>query len=528
MANLIKGMPNRSQRVASRSGARGAGGGARVLGVGSIALMSVAAVLTLRNLPSVAEYGWSSIAYNVLGALLFFIPLAMVIAELGTAWPEAGGLYAWVKEGFGDRSGFLAVWFDFIENVPSFPVVLSFCAATLAYVVEPSLANDKTYLVIAMLTIFWAMTAANLFGMRWSARLNNPAVILGTLFPGALLIGLGAYWLAAGRHLQIPFHASKLAPNLASVNDMVFFVAVMLAYAGIEMAGFNVKETRTPARTIPRAFLIAAVFIIGGYVLATLPVAFVVPQAKISLVAGVLQAFEAFFHGIGLGSWAVKSMALLVGLGVLALISTWLLGPAKGLYGTEEAGDIPPEFQYVNKRHVPVAILLGETAASSVFALLFLFVPTINTGYWMLTALTTQLVLMMYMQVFASAIRLRYTEPNADRPYRIPGGKVGMWIVAGVGLIGCMFGFVLGFIPPTGVKHWATPVYVAAMAIGIVITSAPPFITERTKKASWVARHPDTVLVEAGGSANGAGTSQTPARGAPQTEPGDAGQGRTA
>jgi len=262
------------------------------------------------------------------------------------------------------------------------------------------------------------------------------------------------------------------------------------------MAGFHAKEMRNPARDYPRAILIATVLIVSLSILATLAIAFVVPQAKLSLVAGLMQAFAAFFGAIGAGGWATKVMALLVGLGTLALISTWLLGPAKGLYATEQAGDLIPPLEHVNKRHVPVAILVFEAILSSLFALLFLFVPSINTGYWMLTALTTQLVLLMYMQVFASAIRLRYAEPNTDRPYRVPGGRVGMWIVGGIGLIGCLFGFVMGFIPPTGVEHWPTPIYVGAMVFGIVITSTPPFIVEKIKKRSWVMAHPDEVLVD--------------------------------
>ena len=178
---------------ASPQAVRGSSRSPRVLGVGSIALISIAAVFTLRNMPSVAEYGWSSIAYYVLGAVFFFVPLSLVVAELGTGWPKAGGLYAWVKEGFGDRSGFLAVWFEWVENIPYFPTVLAFCAATFAYVIDPSLANDKVYLVVAMLTIFWALTLANFFGMKWSARLNNPGVVFGTLVPAAVLIVLGVY-----------------------------------------------------------------------------------------------------------------------------------------------------------------------------------------------------------------------------------------------------------------------------------------------------------------------------------------------
>jgi glutamate:GABA antiporter len=235
-------------------------------------------VLTLRSLPAIAEYGWSSIAYYVLGAVLFFIPLALVAAELATGWPRAGGLYAWVKEAFGDRLGFLAIWFEWVENVVWFPTVLSFVAAAVAYVVEPSLANEKVYLVIVMLAVFWGLTLLNFFGENWILRVNNPAVIIGTLIPAAVLIALGAYWLFAGRHLEIPFAASKLKPNLSSANHLVFFVGVVLGYAGIEMAGFHAKETRNPKRDFPRAIFLAAVLIVGISILATLAIAFIVPK----------------------------------------------------------------------------------------------------------------------------------------------------------------------------------------------------------------------------------------------------------
>jgi glutamate:GABA antiporter len=470
--------------------------GPRILGAGSIALISLAAVLTLRGFPSVAEYGWSSIAFYVLGALFFFIPLALVAAELATGWPRAGGLYAWVKQAFGDRSGFLAVWFEWVENIVWFPTVLSFVAATLAYVIDPSLATDKLYLVIAMLTIFWSLTLANFFGMKWTARLNNPGVIAGTLLPAAVLIGLGAYWLISGRPSAIPFHASKLVPKVGSLSDVVFFAGVLLGFAGIEMAGFHAKETRNPGRDYPRAIFLAAGLIVGISILATLAIAFVVPQAKLSLVSGLLQAFDAFFHSLGIGSWATKVMAALTGLGTLALISTWLLGPAKGLYASEKSGDLPPELHYVNKRHVPVAILVAQGILGSMFALMFLFVPSINTGYWMLSALTTQILVLMYILVFAAALRLRYTQPNAARPYKVPGGKPGIWIVCGMGLVGSVFGLVIGFIPPSGVDHWPTPIYIGAMLAAILICSLPPFVIERIKKPGWNIAHPDEVLLD--------------------------------
>ena len=498
-------MPSFELRHAKRGAARSAElagrssetrNGPRFMGVASIGLISLTAVLTVRGFPSVAEYGWSSIAYYLLGAVLFLVPLALIAAELAAAFPKAGGLYAWVKEGFNTRSGVLAIWFEWIEDQVWFPTVLSFVAAAAAYAIHPSWANHKVYLVIVMLGVFWALTLANFFGLRWTLRLNNPGVIIGTFLPAAVLIGLGIYWLVAGKHNQIPFHASKLAPSFSHISNLVFFVGVVLGYAGIELAGFHAKETKNPKRDFPRALLMATVLIVGVSIVATLAISFIVPQKQLSLVAGIPQTFAIAFKSIGIGVWATKLMAILVALGTLALISTWLLGPSKGLYAVEETGELPPGLHRVNKRHVPVSMLVLQGVLTSVFACLFLFTPGVDSSYWMLTALTTQILVMMYAMIMAAGLRLRYTQPDVERPYKVPGGMVGMWITAGLGIFGCAFSFVIGFIPPTGVSHWPTPIYIAAMVAAIVVCSVPPFITHRLRKPSWIDEHPDPVLLE--------------------------------
>ena len=470
--------------------------GARFMGPGSLALISLAAVLTLRGFPAVAEYGWSSIAYYLAGAVLFLIPLALIAAELASAYPKAGGLFAWVDEAFKGRSGVLAIWFEWIEDQVWFPTVLSFVAASAAYVFDPSLANHKVYLVVVMLGVFWGLTLLNFLGMRWSMRLNNPGVLIGTLVPCAVLIGIGAWWLIAGKHNAIPFHTSKLTPSFSSINNLVFFVGVILGYAGIELAGFHAKETRNPQRDFPVALIGAVLLIVGVSILATLAIAFVVPLNQLSLVAGIPQTFALAFKSLGIGVWATKLMAALITIGTLVLISTWLLGPSKGLYATEAKGELPPVLHRVNKRHVPVALLFFQGTVTTVFALLFLFVPSVNTSYWMLSALTTQILVMMYIMIMAAGVRLRYTQPDVERPYKVPGGMVGIWIVAGLGIIGCVFSFIIGFIPPTGVSHWPTPIYIAAMAGAIIICSLPPFITNKLKNERWYAKNPDPVLLD--------------------------------
>src|SRR5579871_1486336 len=73
----------------------------RVLGMASLAMIDIAAVISLRNLPTIAEYGWGSIFIFGLALLGFMIPISFAAAELASGWAETGGLYVWVKEAFG-------------------------------------------------------------------------------------------------------------------------------------------------------------------------------------------------------------------------------------------------------------------------------------------------------------------------------------------------------------------------------------------------------------------------------------------
>src|SRR5947209_20507644 len=168
------------------------------LGVGALAMINVASIVSARNLPVMAEYGWSMLALFALSIAVFLLPISMVAAELGTAWPREGGVFAWVGQAFGGRTGFLAVWCDYSENVAWFPTVLSFMAATLAYAFNPDLASNSTYLVTVMLVFFWATTLLNLRGVRASSLLGSLGTIAGSIIPAVLVVALGIAFLARG------------------------------------------------------------------------------------------------------------------------------------------------------------------------------------------------------------------------------------------------------------------------------------------------------------------------------------------
>jgi amino acid transporter len=458
----------------------------RVLGMTSLAMIDVAAVISLRNLPTVAEYGWGSLFIFGLALLGFMIPVSFAAAELASGWAETGGVYVWVREAFGHKSGAIAIWADWAENLVWYPTVLAFIAAALAYLLVPAWANNRAWLFIVMMVVFWGTTVANFFGVKASARISSWGTVVGSVIPGIILIGLGIGWIATGHTLAAPYHgAGSLMPSLR-LSNLVFFSGVLLAFAGMEMAGFHAREAKNPKKDFPKATLLACLILVGLYVLGTLAIAFVVPAKKIELNSGLLQAFQLFFNKFGVG-WLTRPMSLLIFAGGIALLSTWMYGPARGFMRASFEGDFPKVFQGHNDRLAPTSVLWIQAGVGTLFALLFLFEPTISTSYWILSALTTQLLVVMYVLMLAAVIRLRYSEPDRPRPYKIPGGKLGVWIMSGFGIAGCVFAFYVGFVPPSQISTGNHTLYICLMVFFTALLALPPVFIARFRKPSWVA-----------------------------------------
>ena len=152
----------------------------KVLGLFALAMINVAAVLSIRNFPSMAIYGWSCVGWYVIGAILFLIPISLAGAELATGWPEGGGVYAWVKQAFGEKGGFTALFCEWSNNLVWFPTVLSFIASTLAFALTPGLAANPWYMFSVMMIAFWGTTAIAYFGER-----SRPSSVISGSLSGA-------------------------------------------------------------------------------------------------------------------------------------------------------------------------------------------------------------------------------------------------------------------------------------------------------------------------------------------------------
>lgn len=451
----------------------------RFLGVFSLALINVAAIVSLRNLSFMVEYGVGAILFYIAAALFFFIPSALVCAELATAWPEAIGIFGWVARAFGQRLGFFAQWMNWMFSIASFPTVLTFLAAIIAYLIDPTLAQNKIFMFWTITGIFWTLTLINFLGMKTSARLSTIGALLGTVIPGLLIIVLAGIWLFLGKPIELNFSKEAFIPDF-SLGNIVFLSAVVLGLAGMEMSAFYANETENPKKVYPKAILLSTILILGISILGSLSMAIVVP--KISIVSGVMQVFNVFFTDFNMG-YAVKIIAVMAIIGSFAGNNTWIIGPAKGLHHSLMAGYMPDWLAKKNKQEQPIAILLTQAILGTILAMAFFLMPSVDVAFWLVTTITTQFAMAMYILVFAAAIWLRFKHPETERPYKIPGGKLGIILVAGCGISMCLLSFCLGFLPPDQFRESLEThhlyLFEGYLILGLILFSLPALLCKR-------------------------------------------------
>lgn len=453
----------------------------KILGVFGLAMINVIAVDSLRSLPAGAEYGLSLIFFYLVVAICFFVPTALVAAELATAWPNTGGVYIWVRAAFGKRLGFLAIWLLWIYNVIWYPTILSFIAATLAYLFDPALATQKNFMLGIILTTLWIVTGLNCLGLRVANWFNVLGALVGTLIPMAIITLLGIMWLYAGKPTQIHFTFSALLPTSYDFNNLSFLTVVIFGLIGLEMSAIHAGDVRNPQRDYPRALLLSTVLILGSLMLASLAIAIVVPPHQLSVLSGLTDAFVIFFKSHHLDAFIPVIIGLIV-LGSACGVSAWIIGPTRGLLVAAKESDISGILVKLNKRDMPSTLLVVQGIIVTLLCSVFVLMPTVSSAYWLLSVMTSQIAMLFYLFLFTAALRLRYKESHVPRSYRIPGGNTGMWIVTGLGMTSCVFTFILCFIPPAGMQVGSVLRFDSILTAGVILFCLPPFVIHRLRK----------------------------------------------
>lgn len=438
------------------------------IGLFSLVLLITGAIDSIRNLPATALFGSSLIFFFIVSAIVFLIPVAFVSAELASTWSEEeGGIYSWVKHAFGHQWAFLTIWLQWINTMVWYPSMISFIAGTAAYFVNPELATHKGYIISIILIVFWSLTFINMRGVSTSARFAAVCAIGGMLVPMGLIIILGGIWVYQGHAVQVHFSWDTLIPRFNHNESWISLTAIMTAFLGMELAAVHVKQVKNPKKNFPRAILYSVILILLTIILGSLSIATVLPQKEINLVAGVMQAFNNFFAVYHM-SWMTPVITTMLLVGGIGGMINWVISPVKGLLMAAENGYMPRILTRRNAHDVPSNLLILQAILVTIFCSAFLLLPSVNSIYWLLTALSTQLYMLMYVMMFFAALKIKKAYPHLDRPFAVPGGRWGFNMTCALGLLGCCITLIVGFIPPTVLDIGGILRYEITFCVGFV------------------------------------------------------------
>jgi amino acid transporter len=455
-------------------------------------LITGAALLQTRDYPTMAVTGWNTIVFNLLAVIMFLIPCALVAAELATGWPGEGGVYTWVKEAFGEHWGFTASWLQWFQMTIAFVTILAFTAGVLAYIFNPALADNKLFIFLIIILVWWGVTFVDFRGLKTSSWISSIFLILGVFLPMTILIVGGATYVASGAPINLTVQPTwnDLIPNLTNFRRLVLLVTFTFTYTGIEVTSAHAEDMKNVHRDYPLGVFIIGIIAAASSIIGSLIVGLVLPVQNLVLTAGLMQTYETIFNWFGL-VWMVPVIAILIAIGSIGKITTWVLGPVRGLGRAAREGLLPPILQKHNKAGVPVSMLILQAVFVSIWGVIFVLLPGgVNSAFWMLLALTTTVYIVMYILMYLAAIKLRYSQLNVKRAFKVPGGKLGMWATSGWGIVSMIIIFVLALLPPAqaSVESINIVAIEALMVVGTIGVVLVPQVIYWKRKPSWITK----------------------------------------
>ncbi len=435
------------------------------MGLSSLTLFSVCAVLVVDGLTASASIGPSSITWWLITLIFFVIPYGLISSELGTTYPGEGGIYDWVKRAFGFKWAVRTTWFYWVNVGLWMPAVYIMFAGMFAEMFFPDMSLWMQIAICVVLT--WLSI--------WICNISVDAGVwvtnLGALFKVVVItvLGVGGFWYAAQNGVANEFTFESMMPSLDS--GLGFLPVIIFNLMGFELIACMGDEIKDPRRDIPKSILISAVIVTGLYVFGTIGILMALPVEEIGLVAGIISTLRTLFGDGAFGqamTYGIGSLALLT---FIANMTTWTMGASRAAMEAAQAGELPEAFAKEDPVHkTPVGANIITGIVSTVVILLYgLTSGESDELFWSIFAFSSCIFLLPYLFMFPAYLKLRIADPDAERPYKVPGGMKTQTALSVICFLFIVQAVVLFIFPEigAGIVDWG---YTIPVALGVIIT----------------------------------------------------------
>lgn len=398
-------------------------------------LFSVAAMLLLSQLTVTASVGPTAVFWTVLIIMVFFVPYGLVTAELGSAYPDAGGIYAWVVRAFGNRWGSRVSWWYWVNVglwVPS--VYLMFSGAISSMFFNGEL-NFWVQVAITV-TLIWINYWVNVRSLETGTWVSNLGAGITIAVIIALAVAGGIYASAHGSATE--WTASTMLPTNALPAFAAALPIIIYNFLGFELMSSASTQMENPKRDVPKTIGIAGLLIGGFYLIATVGMQLIFPADEISETTGLIDALQ---RGFG-DSAVAHAVVTALGIGALfcffASLIPWTIGANIAAAESAQQGDLPKIFSKVHPdRGTPVGAAMLTSIVGTAFTVGYAGLFSLTDGaiddvFWNLFAFSSVIFLLPYIVMMLAFGKLRRIDPKRERPYRVPGGAALTWTVTWV------------------------------------------------------------------------------------------------
>lgn len=428
-------------------------------------LFLICTLVGLDTIGSVANIGAQGFTWLALLGILFFIPYALLTAELGSAFPEEGGSYVWTRLAFGRLAAAITSIFYWASN----PIWLggSLCITAITAISTLIVPVPEWAKYLVGLGFIWFTIGSAVLSFKYGRWVSNIGAWARFIVLTFFTITTALY---AHKHGLHGFTWHSYMPTYAAFVAAV--PVVFFNYVGFEVPSAAAEEMPNPSRDVPIMVARSAIGTIILYGLPVLAILLVLPQSQISGLNGFVDTIKAVFTVYG-GTVGKDGTTNLIGKGaflgglaaiafVLALISsaaTWIIGADRVVAVACYDGAGPRALGRFSARFgTPVAAnILAGLLATVVMVLAFKMSQGDSKKYFSaVLGLAISTTTLSYLGIFPALIRLRYTHPDTLRPYRVPGGKIGVWICGVVVTCWALLATVTLIWPGLGIGWFGT------------------------------------------------------------------------
>ena len=449
----------------------------RTFGVRDMTLFTVSAIVLLDTLAASASIGVSSITWWCLLGVLFFIPYGLISAELGTTYPEQGGIYAWVRDAFGARWGTRVTWLYWFNTTIWNASIFVLFAGVFAQMFLPGLSlAAKLGIAIAL---NWFVVLITTFSLNIGKWVPNVGAAIKMIAFAALIAAGIAFAMRGDTHFANDFSLWSFVPEWGASTQ--YISTIIYGMLGFELMSSASAEMKDPVRDVPRAILWSGILIFLAYVLGTFAILAAIPVGEIDLVEGLIDTLRQLFGASAVGVAAASLLGVMVMLTFLSNAVTWAIGCCRASTEAAIDGELP---RFLAREHARYGTPVGSAIAMGTVTTLVLLVYGVLASsnedlFWRLFAASAVLFILPYIGVVTAFRYLRARDAGRPRPFRVPGGTAvaNLITIVCIGLL-MMTALLFMYVPGTGFD-W--PVVIGA-AVSILLGETMIVLAERQRR----------------------------------------------